>query len=144
MRRALRAILLATAVSGLMTAGVLADSGGAAHIPLNTGQEAPKPVTGGASGEFGYTIDGTEFFYELTVTGLSAPAAAAHVHIGPRGVPGPVVIPLSVPSATDFEVSGCTAISSELAAAILASPGSYYVNVHTSTNQPGEIRGQLK
>ena len=144
MRRALRAILLATAVSALMTAGVLADSGGASHIPLNTGQEAPKPVTGGASGEFSYTLDGTEFCYELAVTGLSAPAAAAHVHVGPRGVPGPVVIPLVVPSATEFMVSACTVISSELAAAILANPGAYYVNVHTPTNQPGEIRGQLK
>ena len=147
MRRAVRAILLGSAVSGLMaamTTGVFADAGGAAHVPLNNGQEAPKPVNGGASGEFSWTLDGTTFCWELTVSGLSTPAIAAHVHEAPRGVPGPVVIPLTVQSATEFTTDGCTEISSGLAADLISEPENYYVNVHTSTNQPGEIRGQLK
>ena len=144
MRRATRAFLFAVAVSGLMTAGVLADSGGAAHIPLNNGQEVPKPTQGGASGEFSWTLDGTLFCWELTVSGLSSNAVAAHVHLAPRNVAGPGVIPLTVVADTEFTTDGCTTIDSGLAASLLSTPEAYYVNVHTSTNPPGEIRGQLK
>jgi hypothetical protein len=113
-------------------------------IPLNTGQESPAPSVGGAHGKFSYDIDGTELCYSIEVTGLSAPAVAAHIHIGERNVPGPVVVPLTVPPATTFEVSACTTASATLLAAIQADPSAYYINVHTSTNPPGEVRGQLK
>lgn len=142
-RRARTAALSLAAVAAFTLAGA-----GTAHaapaIPLNGGQEAPAPNAFGAHGSFSYEIDGTEFCYTLEVEGLSTPAVAAHVHVGPRNVPGPVVIPLDVVSATSFEVSDCVTISAMLAGAIEADPSAYYVNVHTPMNQPGEIRGQLK
>ena len=126
----------------------LAGGGGAAYaaaaIPLTGGQESPKPTAFGAHGSFSYEIDGTQFCYTLEVSGLPAPATAAHVHVGERNAPGPVVIPLAVPMATDFEVSACTTASADLLAAIEADPSAYYVNVHNANNMPGEIRGQLK
>ena len=66
------------------------------------------------------------------------------MHVAPRNVPGPVVIPLNVPSATDFEVAACTTVDAALLDAIAANPSAYYVNVHNANNMPGEIRGQLK
>ena len=121
-----------------------------AQIPLNTGQEVPAPVVdgthgvGGARGTFSYTIDEGELCWELSVTGLSAPATAAHIHVGERNVAGPVEVPLTVENATSFETSGCAMPAADLLAAIEDDPSAYYVNVHNANNPGGEIRGQLK
>ncbi|WP_241843243.1 CHRD domain-containing protein [Agromyces albus] len=115
------------------------------QIPLNTGQEVPAPTVGGAYGTFSYEIEGDELCWELTATGLSSGAVAAHIHVGERNAPGPVVVPLTVEvGETSFETSGCATPDASLLAAIEDDPRAYYVNVHTTTNQPGEIRGQLK
>ena len=77
-------------------------------IPLTGGQETPRPNDFGAHGWFSYEIDGTEFCYTLEVDGaLRRRAVAAHVHVAPRNVPGPVVIRLGSCRATSFEVSAC-------------------------------------
>jgi hypothetical protein len=114
------------------------------QIPLNTGQEVPAPTGGGAHGTFSYEIEGDQLCWDLSVTGLSAPATAAHIHVGERNVPGPVVVPLTVENATSFETSGCEMPAADLLAAIEDDPSAYYVNVHNANNPGGEIRGQLK
>jgi hypothetical protein len=82
-----------------------------------------------------------EVCYELTVSGI-APATAAHIHVGPPGVAGPVVVPLAPPSSGS--VSACaTGVDVELIKAIAKSPGDYYVNVHNAEFPAGAIRGQL-
>ena len=121
-----------------------ADQGGVPAIPLNTEQETTGSNTG-ASGFFSYTIEGDELCYTLTVRDLSVPATAAHIHLGPRHVAGPIVIHFTVGSGTTFDGSrmrdpGDPADLAEL----LANPRSYYVNVHTPTFPGGEVRGQLK
>lgn len=114
-------------------------------IPLNTGQETPAPTVGGAHGSFSYEIEGDQLCWELEVRGLSSGAVAAHIHFGERNVAGPVVVPLSVEvGATSFETQGCATPPSDVLAGIEADPKAYYVNVHTSANPPGEVRGQLK
>ena len=142
-RRARTAALTLAAVAAFTCAGAGAAQASPA-IPLTGGQESPTPTAFGAHGFFSYEIDGTEFCYTLEVTGLSAPASAAHVHLAPRNAPGPVKIPLAVPAQTSFEVSACTTADPVLLAAIDADPGAYYVNVHNANNPLGEIRGQLK
>jgi hypothetical protein len=131
--------VLAAASAGIATAA----PPGTPAIPLNAGQEAPKSNTG-ASGFFSYTINGRKFCYTLEARNLSAPAVAAHVHVAPRNVPGPVVIPLTVGSGSTWSVSACTTASASLLQAVADNPGSYYVNVHTTAHPSGEIRGQLK
>ena len=142
-KRARSAALTLAAVAAFTFAGAGAAQAAPA-IPLTGGQEAPAPNAFGAHGSFSYEIDGNQFCYTLEVTGLSAPATAAHVHVAPRNVPGPVVIPLAVPAQTSFDVEACTTADPALLAAIEADPSAYYVNVHNANNQPGEIRGQLK
>lgn len=121
---------------------------GTPAIPLNNAQESQTTgATGGAHGFFAYEItDEGEFCYTLEVEGLTAGATAAHVHVGPRNVAGPVVIPIPVPNATSFEVSACAdpAPATSLLDAIEANPKAYYLNVHTPTFPGGEVRGQLK
>ena len=141
----LRTAAVAAAIVSLLgiTAPAEAKPGGVPAIPLNTGQEA-ESVRTGAGGSFSYTIDGNELCYTLTARDLSAPATAAHIHIGPRNVAGPVVVPLQVVSGTDWTVDTCATASAAVLSAIEANPGAYYINVHNVDFPGGEIRGQLK
>jgi hypothetical protein len=127
------ATILAAAAFGLPSASA------APAIPLNGGQEVAAADSDG-HGFFTYTLEGTTFCWTLSWQDIETPTAA-HVHLAPRQVAGPVVIPLSVAANPG---SGCTTISAELAAGISADPGDYYVNVHNATFQDGAIRGQLK
>jgi hypothetical protein len=65
------------------------------------------------------------------------PIFAAHIHIAPSTAPGPIVVPLNPYS------GGCTAVSRELALALITDPDSYYVNVHNASYPAGALRGQL-
>jgi hypothetical protein len=133
-----------TALGTVAVAGsAAAKQGGVPAIPLNTEQETTGSNTG-ASGFFSYRVDGAMLCYTLTVRDLSVPVTAAHIHVAPRHVPGPVVIPLTVGSGTTFETSTCTTAAPADLAALQANPRNYYVNVHTSAFPGGEIRGQLK
>ena len=98
-----------------------------------------------AGGTFAMTVDywHRELCYWLTWANLSANATAAHIHVAPAGVAGPVVIPLSVTSATTGATNGCVTVEQSLLHAVVKDPAAYYVNVHTSVNQPGAVRGQL-
>ena len=51
-------------------------------------------------------------------------------------------MPLKTPNAAGAS-GGCAAVARTLVAAILASPSSYYVNVHTAEFPAGAVRGQL-
>jgi CHRD domain len=65
------------------------------------------------------------------------PITAAHIHVAPSTAPGPIVVPL------EPYTGGCTDVDRELAVAIIADPGSYYVNVHNTPFPAGALRGQL-
>ena len=105
-------------------------------------QETPptgSPGTGVA--EVTVNVGQSEVCWSLTVEGLTGPATAAHIHVAPVGVAGPIVVPLTAPSAGSSQ--GCRTVDRELAKAILQHPEAYYVNVHTARFPAGEIRGQL-
>jgi CHRD domain len=80
--------------------------------------------------------------YQLAAHDLSGPAAAAHVHRGVAGTSGPVLIPLRTPNAAG-KSSGCAKAARALVRAILAHPGTYYLNIHTAEFPAGAIRAQL-
>jgi hypothetical protein len=71
---------------------------------------------------------------------------AGHVHLGPAGVAGAVVLPLHTGAATTarhIRDRGESSTSGTLGAAICANPSNYYVNYHTTVFPGGAIRGQL-
>lgn len=139
--------LAAGVLASAMAAGTASADGGA--IPMNSEQEAPGAVSDG-SGFFSYTVSGATLCYTLEVRQLTAAPVAAHIHLAPRHVPGPVVVPLATPPAATSTVSACItatdggALTPAELAAITADPRAYYVNVHTPLWPAGEVRGQLK
>jgi hypothetical protein len=112
---------------------------------LNTAQEVPTPTgdLAGARGAFTATVtrsgSGATMAWELSFSGLTGPAGAAHVHLAPRGQAGGVAVPLCGPCQSP--ASGNATIDAAVLDALQS--GGAYVNVHTATNAPGEIRGQL-
>lgn len=115
-----------------------------ARAALDAGQEVPRAKAARrAAGRFVVTAVKTgpsaSLKWRLTFSRLTGRAAAAHIHIGRRGVAGPVIVPLCAPCA-----SGATGRATTSATALAAlESGRAYVNVHTSRNPAGEIRGQI-
>jgi hypothetical protein len=74
---------------------------------------------------------------------IDGTVVAAHIHLAPVGVPGGVVVPLFAGqfAGTDM-LRGCVSANG-LAAAILANPAAYYVNIHSTLFQGGAVRSQL-
>jgi hypothetical protein len=65
---------------------------------------------------------------------------AGHIHVGPVGVDGPIVVNLFVASANH---SICVDVDTALIKDIRQNPGDYYVNLHSNLRPTGVIRGQL-
>jgi Cu/Zn superoxide dismutase len=102
----------------------------------------PKGDVGTARGTFTGTLTKTDsgavLNWQLSFTGLTGDATAAHIHIADRGKPGPVVVPLCTPCSSG--ASGTANVSATVLEALENDRA--YVNVHTKTNPAGEIRGQ--
>lgn len=78
----------------------------------------------------------------IYATKVTLPSTNAHIHEGAAGVPGPVVVQLAGPDSSGYS-KGCLPTTPAQAAAIVADPAGYYVNVHTTDFPAGAIRGQL-
>ena len=77
---------------------------------LSGGQETPGNASPAfAAAEFRLGADGTSMSYSARVFGLADPTVA-HLHLGPLGVSGPIVVPLHAPGQPG--TSGCAAIVS--------------------------------
>jgi hypothetical protein len=116
---------------------------------LTSDEEVPgcAAATTAARGNFvAQVVDQATGTVEWTLTANNLPGniVAAHIHVAPKGVAGPVVQPLPpTPGAENGVVGTGTFSNTALVAAIQANPDGYYVNVHTNVCPPGVIRGQL-
>jgi hypothetical protein len=122
-------------------AGALATSAAAATDLKTTlsGGEKGDPK-GGGSATVKVDTDKGEVCYKVTATGI-APATMAHIHKAPAGQNGPVAVPFAAPANNVSE--GCATVTKDVAAAIVADPAGYYVNVHNAAFPGGAVRGQL-
>jgi hypothetical protein len=108
----------------------------------------PQGVESGARGTAVVQIDEEtgEITYRVIAANLPGTIAGgpgAHIHVGRAGDTGPVVEPLQLTGNESGLVAAGTATNPALAAAILADPANYYINVHTTVCPDGAIRGQL-
>ena len=141
-RQRLAIITLMLLVAAIAVIGTAQAQGRPLATTLTGAAEVPGPGDPDGTGTATLTVNPGlgQICYELTVSGI-APATAAHIHVGPVGVAGPVVVPLEPP--TDGTSSACAEVDRELALAILMSPSDYYVNVHNAEYPAGALRGQL-
>jgi len=168
MRKLIAVITAATLLLGV--AGVAMANGDSQRnsfkARLSGYQEVPAINTTGAGAlKASVNSAGTVLSYTLTYSGLSGPAAAAHIHFAQPGVNGGVVLWLcgggskpacpaaGVPISGTVTAGDVTALpgvaaqgmaAGDLAAVLKAMrAGVAYANVHTAAFPGGEIRGQI-
>ncbi len=137
LRTAAFALLAAPALAATPAAAAPGDTvftailGGAAETP-------PAALDGAGVFKGRVNADTGQLCYTLTSQNLDT-LTMAHIHAGAVGVAGPPVVVLS----PDVPTETCIAIDKYVAARLVASPGLYYVNIHTAKFPKGAIRGQL-
>jgi hypothetical protein len=116
---------------------------------LSGDQENPAVTTSGSgSGTFSLNAGKTELTFSVTFSGLTG-VTAAHFHNAAAGTNGGVVRAFSATEldATAGTISGVWTASDDqaLTSALVdeLEAGNIYVNIHTSANTGGEIRGQV-
>jgi hypothetical protein len=109
------------------------------NITLNGSKEAPA-TTSTATGTFAatYNKDTKIISYAIGYTGVTP--TAWHIHKGAVGVAGAVIFGLGT-TFTNAYSSVTPALTTEQETDLLA--GNYYVNLHSTANPSGDIRGQL-
>lgn len=125
---------------------------------LHGGNENPGVVTGSAgTATVTWNTTTKAGTYRVDVFNMPVATTQSHIHAGAQGVNGPVVINFAVPAggiSNDYGLTGtfgCTDVVARAAQGINSCEdfeqalllGNTYVNVHSTANPGGEIRGQL-
>jgi hypothetical protein len=124
---------------------------------LSGGNEVPGVVTGSVgTGTVSINLATQVVTYRIDVYNMPVGTTASHFHVGAPGVAGPVVVNFTVipnisndfaisgtASATDLTVRAAQGINAweDFVQALLL--GNIYMNVHSTANPGGEIRGQV-
>ena len=119
--------------------------------------ERPNPVTTAASGTATVTVSGGTATYVVTYSGINGTPTGSHIH-APGNATQTAGVIVDFPRTT--ATAGTGTLTGSFTAADIRAPagqtpmsmdslvalmrtGNAYVNVHTSVNAGGEIRGQL-
>jgi hypothetical protein len=149
--RILGLLLITLVVTFTVVAGVSASSWkDRVFSAITLGRNEVPPVATKAIGVAGLrlTDGGTRLLYTVAMKGVEN-ITAAHIHCAARGVNGPVgvtfvaQVPIINGSATAPDVGNrCNWLTLDDVVKALES-GNAYVNVHTTSNPSGFIRGQV-
>lgn len=158
-----RLFALAIAVALALAVALPAGAGSGRHFNTHlTGSQEVVPVDTNAQGQatFELSKDGESIEYRLNVANIDD-VLMAHIHLAPAGVNGGIVVWLypaaPPPQLIEGRFSGVLAqgvitaddLVGDLAGQDLDAlldammAGDTYVNVHTTANPGGEIRGQI-
>jgi hypothetical protein len=142
-----RSIAMLIAVGAVLASLALASVANAGGQPFTTVLEGENevPIAGDpdATGTATVTLNrGTgEVCWDISISGITFPATAAHIHPGAAGVANPPIITLGTP--TNGTSIGCVTADRVLVKEIAKNPADYYVNVHNEEFPGGAARGQL-
>jgi len=108
---------------------------------LNGANEVPANATTG-KGDATVTLDKATktLSWNVTYSGLTGNATAAHFHPAAPGANASPVVPIATGSVPNPAVG--TAVLTDAQIADLTA-GKWYINIHTQANPGGEIRGQV-
>jgi hypothetical protein len=148
LRRSCTSALVAASALGTIAAAQAGPNTNTVYVKaqLSAGQEAPKPrlvvtdATGAFSASFAKTPKGYTMTWNLTYDKLSGKVTSAFIHRGAKGGFGPALFALCEPCNGNNLHGSAYASPSEVA---LVVGNQTYVNVRTTKNPSGEIRGQL-
>jgi hypothetical protein len=114
-------------------------------------KERPNAISPAGNGTATFTLDDAEttLSYSISVASMTSTITASHIHLGNANVTGSVIIALTTPingQTVTGTITNQTALGLGLSFPSLIAlirNGDTYVNVHTSNNTGGEIRGQI-
>ena len=122
---------------GIASSGAYAQS---MKVTLTGSQEVP-PVMTSASG-VGAIMVAPDGSVSGTITTSGIEGTMAHIHEAPMGQNGPVIVPFTKTADNVWSApAGAKLTDAQLQS---LKSGNLYLNVHSATNKPGEIRAQLK
>jgi CHRD domain len=122
---------------GMLSLAVSAQS---MKVTLSGAQEVP-PVMTSASG-VGSIMVAPDGAVSGTITTTGVEGTMAHIHEAPMGQNGPVIVPFTKTADNIWSApAGAKLTDAQLQS---LKNGNLYLNVHSATNKPGEIRAQLK
>lgn len=138
-------VLAIAGVCSLLLVSVVSTASAATTSLTASGSGSEESPAATASDTVAATVDvdpqaGT-ITYTVSFQG-SEPVAAGHIHKGAAGVNGPVVVTFDA-AVINADGTATVKVDKALAAAIVADPAGYYVNVHTKSHLSGAARGQL-
>ena len=154
-------LAIAAAYAAVLACGGSSGSSNTFAAQLKGANETPANSETG-TGTATITRNGATVNYSVTASGLTGNATGAHIHIGPTGQAGPIIVDtfaLTAPPAgkstsfsgtfTESNIKNPTSpplnppitTMDQLFDAIRA--GNAYYNIHTAAHPGGEIRGQL-
>lgn len=142
----MRFIVSGSVLAMLILAALPAGAGGR---PLSAELASANEVGGGdgsATGSAAIELNQGlgEVCFEISTEGLTTEPIAAHIHVGPAGENGPVVVNFDwAANGSGAGAAGCVAADAALIKDIRQHPSAYYVNVHNPTVPSGAVRGQL-
>jgi hypothetical protein len=111
------------------------------NVTLSGAEEVP-PVTTSASGSGTITVKDDRSVSGSFKLQDAAQIRVAHIHVGPAGKNGPIIIPLQKTADNEWVVPAGAKLTESQYQSYKA--GGLYVNFHSAQYKGGEIRGQLK
>jgi len=131
--------------AGEVRGQVLSNTGASFMASLTGDQEVPAVATD-ASATASFTLTEEGLAYRVTVNGLTIGGPGAHFHNGAAGSNGPIVRHIEDDFVNNtatgiWRSSDVEALTDELLVELLL--GNIYLNIHTDSNLPGEVRGQV-
>jgi hypothetical protein len=96
-------------------------------------------ITG--SGSATAVLSGRSLTVRGTFDGMRTPATIAQIHLGPRGIRGPVMFDLTVTKHTSGTITGTFMLTPEQVEAV--THGRFYVQIHSEKAADGNLWGWL-
>jgi CHRD domain-containing protein len=139
--RALPVGVLAALIPLLLMQAVRADGDAfkarLSSVPVESAAQARNAGAGSVTA----TLKGSSLTLQGTFEGLRSPATMAQIHLGPKGIRGPVMFDLTATKATSGTITGMLTLTPVQADALKQSR--FYVQLHSEASPDGVLWGWL-